>query len=41
MINHLLGMLIARLQLESESVSDISYEKLYDALSIHQMAARK
>lgn len=41
MINHLLGMRIARVLRENRSVGDLSYEKLYDALSIHHPAARR
>jgi hypothetical protein len=41
MINHLLGMRMARCMQESGTVENLSHEKLYDALSIHHQWARR
>ena len=41
MINHLVGMRMARLLAGQNGVDNLSYEKLYDALSIHHQAAKR
>lgn len=41
MINHLIGMRMARLLSGQNTVDSLSYEKLYDALSIHHQAAKR
>ena len=41
MINHLIGMRMARLLTGQKAVDTLSYEKLYDALSIHHQAAKR
>ena len=41
MINHLVGMRMARFLAEQKVVDNLSYEKLYDALSIHHQAAKR
>jgi len=41
MTNHLIGMRMARLLSGQKGVDNLSYEKLYDALSIHHLAAKR
>src|SRR5690606_17910410 len=41
MINHLVGMRMARLLAGQNGADNLSYEKLYDALSIHHQAAKR
>lgn len=41
MINHLVGMRMARVMSRHKAVDELSYEKLYDALSLHHQAARR
>jgi hypothetical protein len=41
MINHLLGMRLARLLQRTKAKFDLSYEKLYDALALYQPLARR
>lgn len=41
MINHLVGMRMARVLIERTAVDELSYEKLYDALAIHHQAAKR
>lgn len=41
MINHLVGMRMARVLSGNKSVEELSYEKLYDALAIHHQAAKR
>lgn len=41
MINHLVGMRMARFLSGKKGVEDLSYEKLYDALAIHHQAAKR
>ena len=41
MINHLVGMRMARVLSEKKAVDELSYEKLYDALAIHHQAAKR
>jgi len=41
MINHLVGMRMARVLSGKKEAGDLSYEKLYDALAIHHQAARR
>lgn len=41
MINHLVGMRMARVLSGKKAVEDLSYEKLYDALAIHHQAAKR
>lgn len=41
MINHLVGMRMARVLSGRKAVDDLSYEKLYDALAIHHQAAKR
>jgi hypothetical protein len=41
MINHLVGMRMARVLSGNKAVEDLSYEKLYDALAIHHQAAKR
>jgi len=41
MINHLIGMRMARVLSRNKPVDDISYEKLYDALALHHQAAKR
>jgi hypothetical protein len=41
MINHLVGMRMARILRGNKPVDEISYEKLYDALAIHHQAAKR
>jgi hypothetical protein len=41
MINHLVGMRMARALSGGKVVESLSYEKLYDALSIHHQAAKR
>jgi IS4 transposase len=41
MINHLVGMRLARVLGGNKAAEDLSYEKLYDALAIHHQAAKR
>ena len=41
MINHLVGMRMARVLSRNKAVDELSYEKLYDALAIHHQAAKR
>lgn len=41
MINHLVGMRLARALGGNKAAEDLSYEKLYDALAIHHQAAKR
>ena len=41
MINHLVGMRMARVLSRNQPVQELSYEKLYDALAIHHQAAKR
>jgi len=41
MINHLVGMRMARVLGGKKEVEALSYEKLYDALAIHHQAAKR
>lgn len=41
MINHLVGMRMARVLSRNKPVDELSYEKLYDALAIHHQAATR
>jgi hypothetical protein len=41
MINHLVGMRMARVLSGNRAVDELSYEKLYDALAIHHQAAKR
>lgn len=41
MINHLVGMRMARVLSRKKAVEELSYEKLYDALAIHHQAAKR
>lgn len=41
MINHLVGMRMARVLRGDRPVAEVSYEKLYDALAIHHQAAKR
>jgi hypothetical protein len=41
MINHLVGMRMARVLSEKKAVEELSYEKLYDALALHHQAAKR
>jgi hypothetical protein len=41
MINHLVGMRVARALSKNKAADELSYEKLYDALSLHHQAAKR
>jgi hypothetical protein len=41
MINHLVGMRMARVISGNRPIDDLSYEKLYDALALHHQAAKR
>lgn len=41
MINHLVGMRMARVLSKNKAVEELSYEKLYDALALHHQAAKR
>jgi hypothetical protein len=41
MINHLVGMRVARTLSKNKAADELSYEKLYDALSLHHQAAKR
>lgn len=41
MINHLVGMRVARALSKNKAVDELSYEKLYDALALHHQSAKR
>jgi hypothetical protein len=41
MINHLVGMRLARVLSKNKAIDELSYENLYDALALHNQVAKR